>query len=238
MPMKKTTKKTYKRKTPSYGKKRLSWNRGVRGSQVVAAIAPGIGLASSVKTNLRTSFFANVNAGADGIYKTYLKPGSCFDPTGDLSTIQPALFDQYAAIFSRYKVNQFSVKITIIGLNSNSQGWNACAYPSTDNTALTTYQQAASQPWAKTTIGNYASTGASGDPRELSFYRIDHDAIIGATGDTFDTGAVVGSDPPAGQYAVMPMFIQGNTAVVAAYLIHVDMWQNVTFSQRKSVGDA
>lgn len=218
---------------------------GPRNARVVAAVGPTVGLGTSLTTNLRTSFFANVSSLATGIYTAYLKPGSAYDPTGDIAALQPALFDQYAAVFARYKVNKFTVSIKIIGVQSGTgYTFNAAAYPSTDSTALSTYQAAASQPWAKTVVGTFGISGATptfGGPAQyvsMYFDGISNDAVVGVKSDTFDSGAVIGADPPAGQYAVMPIYIQQNQSNVANYVLHIDVWQNVTFSQRKPVGDA
>lgn len=53
-----------------------------------------VGVGMSLVTNLRTSFFANVTGAAGtGVFTGYLKPGSVFDPTGDIATIQPVGYD-------------------------------------------------------------------------------------------------------------------------------------------------
>ena len=87
---------------------------------------------------------------------SYLKPGSCFDPTGDLAAIQPQMFDQFAAIYSRYKVNSAVVRVKVTGQEgSGGTVWVGAIYPAVDSTALTTYQAAASQQYAKTTSGGF-----------------------------------------------------------------------------------
>lgn len=225
---------------------RRTLSYGPANARVVAAVGPNVGLGTSLTTNLRTSFFANLTGASSGIYQGYLKPGSLFDPCGSISDVQPALFDQYAAVFARYKVNKFTVIIKIIGTNGGASAYtfNAAAYPSTDQTALANYQGAASQPWAKTGLGTFmyigspTVAGAGTDSVTLKFNNVSNDAVVGAKADTYDSGALVTADPPAGQYASMPIFIQANTNVVVGYVIHVDMWQNVTFNQRKPVADA
>lgn len=232
-------------RTGSRKSAKRSLSYGPRNARVVATVGPTVGLGTSLTTSLRTSFFSNITAGANGVWTGYLKPGSAYDPTGDITAIQPALFDQYAAVFSRYKVNKFTVKISIIGgsfvtAQPAVPSYNAAAYPSTDSTALATYQAAASQPWAKTVVGTfYASTAPAGAQKETMYFKdISNDAVVGVKGDTFDTGAVVGADPPAGQYAVMPIFIQASNTGTHSFVLHIDMWQNVTFNQRKPVVDA
>lgn len=202
----------------------------------------GMGLSST--TILRTSFFANVTAAAGtGIFTGYLKPGSCFDPSGDIATMQPHLYDQFAAMYNRYKVNSCKIRIKITGANpasATSFVWVAAAYPAVDSTALTTYQAAASQQYAKTTSGAFASgTSAAGAPegKYLSF-DLKSDAVVGIKADAFDTGALVTADPTTLQFMLLPIFIQSNFTGAAVWTLEVDMWQNVTFSQKKNVVDA
>lgn len=209
-------------------------------STAVASISKGVGIGLSTNTILRTSFFTNVTAAAGtGVFTGFLKPGSCFDPCGDLAAIQPQMFDQFAAMFSRYKVNSCVVRMKITG-NLGVNVWVAAAYPAVDSTALTTYQAAASQQYAKTTSApfmNNAGVGIGGDGKYLSF-KLDHDKIVGAKSDTWDIGAPVTADPTAGQYMVLPIFLQGSAVGAHTWVLEIDMWQNVTFSQKKNTVDA
>jgi len=206
-----------------------------------------VGVGMSLVTNLKTSFFANVTAAAGtGVYTGFLKPGSAFDPTGDLAAIQPVGFDQFAAIFNRYKVNKAWVTVTISGGQSLNgvHNWVAASYPSVDSTAAALYQNAASQAYAKTYNGTFAvmpnasTIGGSGLNACTRKHVIDSETIVGASGDTFDIGALVTSDPTSLQFAVLPIFIQANAAGASTWTVKIDMIQNVTFSQRKNVVDA
>lgn len=213
-------------------------------TMAVASVSKGVGIGLSTTTILRTSFFYNATATAGtGVWNGYLKPGSAFDPTGDLATIQPQMFDQFAAMYSRYKVNSCVIRIKLTG-NQAAAGtvWVAAAYPSVDATALTTYQAAASQQYAKTTSGLFqgiaaATTIGGADGKYLSF-NLDHNKIVGSKSDTWDIGAPVTADPTAGQFMVLPIFVQGNTAGAHTLVFEIDMWQNVTFSQKKNTVDA
>jgi len=204
--------------------------------------APTVGLGASTTTVLRTSFFANCTSAASGVFTGFLKPGSAFDPCGDQAVIQPALFDQFAAVYQRYKVNNATIKMTIMGTGGGNM-WVCAAYPSIDSTPLATYQGAATQPWAKTTSGGFqvatggTPIGVGAEPKHL-FHKLNHDAVVGSKSDAYDSGALVTADPTANQYMVYPFFIQSSVAGVSSYVIEVDIWQNVTFSQRKNVVDA
>lgn len=211
-----------------------------------ALVSRNVGMGTSATTVLRTSFFVNANAAASGIFTGYLKPGSAFDPTGDLSAIQPQMFDQFAAMYNRYKVNNFTVRVKITGAYaaaaSSTYTWVACMYPAVDSTALGTYQAAASQQYAKTTSGGFQSIngGALGVGTEGKYLSISakHDSVLGARSSTWDVGALVTADPTALQYCVMPLFLQGNAPGLHTWVLEVDIYQNVTFSQKKNTVDA
>lgn len=212
--------------------------------RTLALVSRAVGLGTSANTVLRTSFFYNAPAVAvTGVYTGYLKPGSCFDPSGDLAAVQPQMFDQFAAQYSRYKVNSATVRIKITGAYGGGVGyvWVGAAYPAVDSTALATYQSAASQQYAKTTSGGFqlinASAGSGSDGKYLSF-KLNHNSIVGAKSDTWDIGAPVTADPTALQYMVLPIFLQANLPVTASWVLEIDIWQNVTFSQKKNVVDA
>lgn len=207
-----------------------------------ALAAPSVGLGTSATTVLRTSFFANATAAVGtGIFTAFLKPGSCFDPCGDLAAIQPQMFDQFAAQYSRYKVNSATVRIKVTGqAGVGGPVWVGAIYPAVDSTALATYQAAASQQYAKTTSCGFQTYGAAGVGTEGKYLslRMNHNAVVGAKSDTWDIGAPVTSDPTAGQFMVMPIFLQVSSAGNATWVLEVDIWQNVTFSQKKNVVDA
>lgn len=203
-----------------------------------------VGIGASTTTVLRTSFFYNATAAATGVFTGYLKPGSAFDPCGDLAAIQPQMFDQFAAMYNRYKVNSFYVRMKITGAlgQGGSLVWVGAAYPAIDPTALATYQAAASQQYAKTTSGGFQQGGApaagTGSEGKYLSIRATHNAVVGARSDTWDIGALVTSDPTALQYAVMPIFLQSNAAGASTWVLEIDIYQNVTFSQKKNTIDA
>lgn len=218
--------------------------KSVNRTRTVALAGPSVGLGTSVTTVLRTSFFANVFATAGtGIFNGYLKPGSAFDPCGDLADIQPQMYDQFAAMYERYKVNSYTLRLTIHGSNSGSAGvfnYVAASYPAVDPTALATYQAAASQQYAKTVSGGFqrSDTFGLGNPPQKMFFKFKHSSVVGTRPDAYDNGALVSADPTAKQYAVQPIFIQGSGASAAGYMLEIDIFQNVTFSQKKNTVDA
>jgi len=232
--------KSYKRKSTT--KKALFPRRSL-----AVATRNQVGLGTSCNTVLRTSFFYNATATAgSGVWTGYLKPGSAFDPCGDLAAIQPQMYDQFAAQYNRYKVNSVTIRVKITGTNgsaaNNTLAWVGAAYPAVDPTALATFQAAASQQYAKTTSGGFltmnVNTGVGAEGKYLSFKNVKHDSIVGAKSDTWDIGALVTADPTALQYMVLPMFLQGSLIGAHTWMLEIDIFQNVTFSQKKNVVDA
>jgi len=238
-----------KRAATSRSTSRRTYKTRKTTARTVAIARPNVGLGTSATTVLRTSFFANCQAVAGtGIYNGYLKPGSAFDPTGDFAAIQPQMFDQFAAMYNRYKVNSFTVRLKIIGALATGltqQTWVAAAYPAVDPTALATYQAAACQQFAKTTSAGFQALtllagtpqGVGSEGKYLSF-KMKHNSVIGDKVDPYDNGALVTADPTALQYAVLPIFMQANAVGACSWIVEVDIWQNVTFSQKKNTIDA
>jgi len=207
-----------------------------------------VGIGASTTTVLRTSFFYNATATVGtGVWTGFLKPGSAFDPCGDLAAIQPQMYDQFSAMYNRYKVNSATVRIKVTGARSTADTavWVGAGYPAIDSTALATYQAAASQQFAKTTSGGFATCGVPGasfygvgaEGKYLSF-KLNHNQVIGAKSDTWDIGALVTADPTALQFMLLPLFLQGSGTGAHIWTLEIDIFQNVTFSQKKNTVDA
>lgn len=196
--------------------------------------APGLG--RSLKTKLETTFFYTATTAASGIWTGYLNPGSCYDPCGDLSGIQPVAFDQLKAVYARYLVTGGYVEIEACHKDSTTAGaapWVLAAYPSTVSTAMSTYQGAASQPYSKETLIS------AGQTKKLVF-KFDTQKIIGARLPVIaeDCGALIGADPATGQNVVLPMFAQNANAGTLYITFRIRIVQNVIFDQRIQVVDA
>lgn len=212
--------------------------------RTVALANRSVGLGLSATTVLRTSFFTNVTAVAGtGVFNGFLKTGSCFDPCGDLAALQPNLFDQWALMYNRYKVNDVVVRMKITGNIGGGAGtiWVGAIYPAVDNTGIALYQNAASQQFAKTTSGVFQLNGVNGVGGEGKYLSIKfrEDSVTGVNkADAYDGGALVTSDPTNLQFSVLPVFLQGNANAAHTWVIECDIWQNVTFSNKKNVLDA
>lgn len=237
-------KRRFASRSKSRAVRRLQMGRSFP-KRTVALASRNVGLGLSATTVLRTSFFTNVTAVAGtGVFNGYLKTGSCFDPCGDLAAIQPHLFDQWALIYNRYKVNDVVVRIKVIGTSGATaqSAWVGAIYPAVDSTALSTYQAAGSQQYSKTTSGTFAFYSAGNAPGTEGKYlsiKFKEDAVTGVfKADTYDGGALVSADPTAGQFSVLPIFLQGSATGAHSWVLEIDMWQNVTFSNKKNVVDA
>lgn len=204
--------------------------------------SPSVGLGASAKTVLRTSFFANCTAPVGtGVFTGFLKPGSAFDPCGDQAAIQPNLYDQFAAVYQRYKVDKCTIRMKITGNDgAGAATWVAAAYPAVDSTALATYQAAASQQYAKTVSNGFMVSGGVGlgSTGSTIKFMLTHDAVVGSKSDAYDSGALVTADPTSNQFMVLPFFLQSSSAAAAKWIIEVDIFQTITFSQKKNVIDA
>jgi len=205
-------------------------------SRAIHTGAPGLG--RSLKTKLKTTFYSNVTAAGTGIFTGFLNPGSCFDPCGDLAAIQPVTYDQLSALYARYLVTGATVKITVAPQIENQAGLDyafvMAAYPSTVSTVPSTFQGAASQPYAQQKLH------AVGSGAVHMKFKLDTQKIIGSRLPPVaeDCGALVGADPTNGQFIRLPIFLQNATANAVSWTVLVEIVQDVIFDQRIQVVDA
>ena len=233
--MPKTSKKSYKKRSSSS----KSWL-----TKYVLVLGPLIQgplvFSRSLKTTLKTTFFANVTHAATGVFTGYLNPGSCFDPAGDIAAMQPSMYDQLAALYARYLVTDAEVYLEFLPSVLDSSGAGspnsvAAAYPSTVTTALATYQGAASQ--------SYSQSGAYGNairPLKMKF-KLNTQKIVGSRLPVIaeDCGALVGASPTTGQNMILPIFLQhSNAAGGGMTLIRCTIIQHVIFDQKIQNVDA
>lgn len=203
--------------------------------------APSVGLGQAAHTRLRTFFHYSIVLSAGGQWAGFLKPGSCFDPCGDLAALQPNLFDNWKAMYGRYLVVGASVKVTIAPQSAANptvaltSGGTLVSYPSINSTAKTTIQDAASQPYAKTVM-----ISPEGEPKTL-YFRMDHKKVLGRRGplDSEINGGLVTADPVANEFMVLPLFYQSayTAATSANKHLEIEIVQDVWFDRRINVND-
>lgn len=228
----KTRNVSRKRTYASRSKTPYTAKRAVKAWTAKAIVAPSVGLGTSALTKLKTVFWANVSTAASGVFTGYLKPGSCFDPSGDIAAMQPALYDQWSSMYGRYLVKDFSVTIKVTGPNN----FVVTSYPSISSAALATYQGAASQEYSKSTIG---SAGPGGTIATL-YHKMTHQKAIGRMNQVSsdDNGGLTAADPPASEFALMPIFLQASSNVAVVYQMFVEIIQTVYFDRRINAVDA
>lgn len=213
----------------TFGQRRVTYDRRVIES-------PSVGLGQGARTRIRTFQHVQVVLGATGKFAGYLKPGSAFDPFGDIGIVQPNLFDTWKSVYSRYLVISARIKISIGSQVGTGNSGTLVAYPSLNSTAKTTLQDAASQPYAKTTLYH----GAGSDPKPI-YFNLDHLNVLGKWGplESLANGAATNSDPITGQFMVLPIFYQSALASSTSgnLTMEIEMTQDVWFDQRKNVDD-
>jgi len=225
-------------KTPMY--RSVRFTKPITKSSYARALvgSKGVGVGPSLRTQLKTIIWNKTIANASGIATFSLKSGSCFDPTGTLSGIQPAEYDQLKAMYGRYVVTGGTVKVTISNIPINpanpADPFVCCMYPDIDATAKTTFQDAASQDWS------VCKNSASGSAAVVLYQKFSHAALLGKKGPVTseDNGALVTADPSAGQFINHNIFIQGSGASQYPFAVLVELIQDVYFDRRVTVIDA
>lgn len=200
--------------------------------------SPSVGLGSSVFTKLRTIVNAPVVLSALGSWNGYMRPGSAYDPMGDTGITQPNMWDKWAAIYDRYLVTGFTVKLTLVS-KAATAGANPAtlvAWPSNYNSPAESYADAAGQPYAKKiTYGGY------GSPAVSMYFKVDMRKQLGLYGPLTSAanGAIVNTNPPAYQTVYLPMLVQSMTTTATSpdLVIQVELVQDVWFDQRKLIND-
>lgn len=88
---------------------------------------------------LRTVMYWSPELEAAGaLSQVYLKLNSTYDPTGNIGTSQPYMRDQLAALYKRYQVTSYSVKIEWV-TSDNTYPIIVGFTPQPETTALTAY---------------------------------------------------------------------------------------------------
>lgn len=230
MPMKKATKKT------SMKKRGTSWLTKYQPRAVaINRQAPGLG--RSLKTRLETTFFTVVTADASGVWTGYLNVGSCFDPTGSVSTIQPVGFDQLKALYGRYLVTGGYVEVEASPVDVSAGGsvypWVFSMSPSTLATSYASYHAAASQPYSKDMLI------ANCESKKMKMY-FNTQKIVGSRLPVIaeDCGALISADPATGQNVIINLFAQYGSAAAVGIGLTFKIVQDVIFDQRIQVVDA
>jgi len=217
--------------------RKLASSRVTYDRQVVES--PSVGLGQGAHTRLRTFFHSPWTLGATGLFTGFLKPFSCFDPCGDLASLQPNLYDTWKTVYGRYLVISATVKISLASTGAASatlsNSGTLVAYPSIDPTAKTTVQDAASQPYSKTILYQ------PGNDKNVMYFKIDARKVLGKYGplESLANGAAVTADPPSGQHVVLPLYFESlyRAATSPGVTAQIEIVQDVWFDKRINVND-
>ena len=200
----------------------------------IVIAAPAVGLGSSAVTKLKMTFFKLVTTAATGVFTGYISPGSCFNPGGDLNSLQAPTFDQWKLLYSRYLVKSAVVRIKAEYLDPNyaaNVGGVIAAYPSVANSpAQTTFQNAASQPYAKV---EYIPDG------KWITFKLDHKQVLGCAGPltSAQNGALSTNNPTPLQSMHLPIFVGAYNAVAQPFVLNIEIVQTVHFDERVQISD-
>jgi len=192
----------------------------------------GVGLGPSLQTQVKTVFVTTLTTNATGFLGARIKTGSCFDPTGDLSTVQPIEFDQLAALYGRYCVTGGTLKVSVAGINT--EPFSVGIYPTTETTWKSSFWSSAGQDFSIVKQGDVTNP--------IRFYqKFSHAALLGKKGpvNPEDNGAATTADPTSGQFISHMIVIQSaNVAEATSYSILVELIQDVYFDRKIATSDA
>jgi len=228
--------KSARSKTPYTAKR----SRGSYANTTKAISKPFVGLGQSARTVLKTVALLPCSAAANGIYNNNLHPGDCYNPIPAAAGLQPTLFDQWAATYGRYVVENAWVKIEVATKGFFSGGTNSATcfaiYPATKSTTLAGFNQYASQDFAQSVLIGPTDTTST----NTITLKLDHAKVLGRKGPVTaeDNGALVTSSPASGQFMVCPFILYNTGVAVYDWVLRITMYQTVYFDQRKSVVDA
>ncbi len=191
-------------------------NNGSNGeSRVTIPKVPGF--PDQIRVSLVYEDLIPITTVANSYYTQIFRGNSLFDP--DLTGIghQPRYFDQYAAIYNKYKV--YSSKIEIFVTNASATvPIGICILPLTDQQTSTLWYQSAEMPRAKST--KHLIPIASRYPVELDHFATTNEIIGLQPGQINDEdyGALVTGSPAQVWYWNILFQSADQTTILAAYL--------------------
>lgn len=223
-----TTRKYYKRKY----KRKLRKYKIKRKKQASLMRMPGTIVSDRVITKLRYNHNFSVTTISGVPRLTVYRLNSVYDPEYATGGAQPLGFDQWATLFSRYKVYGSKLTLKFHNMNAGVGGLaRICLVPTLQAAALTASDiaEAIEQPYAKNTIQGWYI------PAKLSSY-MSVEKILGLNKKTveIDTGfsALVTDNP--GNEAFWHIYVQSaDPAVVATYWLTVTITYYVEFYDRR-----
>jgi hypothetical protein len=165
-----------------------------------------------------------------------IEANSAFDPFQAEATLQPQGFDQWAALYEKYRVWKCRLKVTPFPNNLTMINGFYVVFPSNDSTAITNDSNALSHPFAKWKVINGVGSNPITTPQTIVM-NMSTEKISGVSRiDTnFSTAAAISGNPSA------PWFYHifsgaGSGNLTTEYIVEIE--QDVEFFERFEVADA
>lgn len=199
-----------------------------KGENRVRNTRASTGFPDSEIATLRYSEEVGITGATYGQYT--FRGNSAFDPNETGVGHQPSYFDQYAAVYSKYKVISSTCRVTASNYNSSASAVVVLS-PSSDIVTITSYSIAMEQPYSKRTEYMPVSTrmGCQASVRKRMTTR----RILGLSPSQFaseDYSALTGASPSSIWYWNVSAF---DISEVSVRLI-VDIDYHVLFYDRKA----
>lgn len=157
-------KSRYVKKSKRTYRKKKSYKRPSK------AIVRGPGAVCPDHYFVKLKYSATITVSAAATYFNYVFSGnSAYDPDVTSTGSQPTGFDQLCpALYRRFRVRASKIKVTYMNTGSTSGSYTKVAlFPSTNSTAISDIQLAASQPYSK---DSFVSGNGGNDVKTLSCY--------------------------------------------------------------------
>ena len=221
-------KKTSKNPRMRVGQPRPRPKNSRRETRVVNS-RQSIGFPDSEWATIRYSDEIAISSG--GTYGQYTYRGnSCFDPDETGIGHQPMYYDQYAAVYSKYKVKYSRIRVTAANYNAAASAV-VVVIPSSEIITVTSYPLAMEQPYAKRTEMLPVSTRAGVQTSVKN--GISTERILGLSPSQFageEYSALTGATPASVWYWNLAAFDIAATSV----RLTVDIEIKVLFYDRRS----
>lgn len=185
-----------------------------------------------MSTTLVYNVFARINPGVVVTNDTVLSLNSAFDPEVSGVGHQPRLFDQYAALYGRYRVDR--THVMIITRQRAAHGVSVVLVPSNSATALTS----ADRPCEFTRAVHGGITGSSQPCIRQETAFLPH-AVIGLSKAQYDDEedcSAVTTASPAQQAYLHVVHEQVDQTTVLDVEVHILLKYDITFYDRITPG--
>lgn len=190
----------------------------------------------ALRVRLPWSWSSNLVEAVAGTGATYsFAVNNCFDPNFTGVGAQPLGFDQYAALFSRYRVLKVRYDVSV-GTRTASTCYRMGVFPSASSTLTSDVNAWIIQNSATKFKWVGPTTGSNNVARITGI--IDIPNVLGVTKTQFETdmdySAITSAGPNRTIY--LHVFIVGNSGVVAVCDYTVCLWMDVQFQGPVALG--